>query len=168
MKEDFENVKSQVDIQDLATMLLGQPIRQMYRYPDERTGSIKIYPRTQTFYDFGRGFGGDCIKLWSYIHRCDSWTALKQIRALYGIEDAQDRENIKERIRQQEKERENAKRAEAERKVAWRNELSFWKKISVACENIIKQSEAFSEPWCWAINERQIAEYKLDSLCGLI
>lgn len=168
MREDFENVKSQVDIQDLATMLLGQPIRQMYRYPGEKTPSIKIYARTQSFFDFGRSVGGDCIKLWSHVHRCDSWTALKQIRALYGIEDVQDRENIRERIRQQERDREAAKQAEEERKEHWRGDVDFWKKISGACECVIECSEVFSDDWCWAINQRQLAEYRLDGLCGVL
>lgn len=168
MKEDFENLKQQVDVQDLATLLLGQPIRQMYRYPGEKTPSIKLYPQTQTFYDFGRGVGGDCVRLWSHVHQCDSWAALKAIRNLYGLSEEPDRGNIKERIRQQEKDREAAKQAEAERKEHWRSEVDFWKKISESCENIVKESEAFSDNWCWAVNERQLAECRLDDLCGLL
>ncbi len=168
MREDFENVKSQVDIQDLATMLLGQPIRQMYRYPGEKTPSIKIYARTQSFFDFGRSVGGDCVRLWSHVHQCDSWTALKAIRNLYGLSDEPDRENIKQRIRQQERDRRIAKQAEEERKEHWRSEVDFWKKISEACENIIRQSKPFSDSWCWAVNERQLAECRLDILCGVL
>lgn len=167
MKEDFETVKSIVRIEDLATHLLGDSVRGMYRYPGEKTPSIKIYAGTQSFYDFGRATGGDCIKLWGHVRQCDSWTALKAIRNLYGLSDEPDRENIKERIRQQERAREAAKRAEEERREHWRNEVSFWKKISATCENIIQQSEPLSDAWCFAVNERQVAEYKLDSLCGL-
>lgn len=168
MREDFEAVKRIVRIEDLAVYLLGQPVRKMFRYPGEKTASIKIYPKTQSFFDYGRATGGDCVKLWSHVHQCDSWTALKQIRALYGIENVQDKENIKQRIRQQERAREAAKRAEAERREHWRSEVNFWKKISEACEGIIGRSKPFSDAWCFAVNERQVAEHKLDCLCGLI
>lgn len=167
MREDFENVKQRVDIRNLATMLLGQPIRQMYRYPGERTGSVKIYPQTQTFYDFGRGVGGDCIRLWAYIRHVDNWTALKEIKALYGLSYELD-QNIKQCIRQQEKAREAARWAEEERKAAWRSEVDFWKKISESCDMIIRRSAEFSDEWCWAINQRQLAAYRLDDLCGLV
>ena len=68
MQEDFQVIKAQVGIESVAQHLLGQPIRGMYRYPNERTPSIKVYPETQSFFDFGRGNGGDLVKLWS--HRC--------------------------------------------------------------------------------------------------
>lgn len=168
MKEDFESVKAQVRIEDVARHLLGEPVRGMYRYPDERTASIKIYPNSQTFYDFGRGTGGDCIRLWSYICHVNNWTALLQIKSMYGIGDVQNRENTKERIRQQEKAREAAQRAEMERKAAWRDEVDFWKCISRACDRVTQSSEPFSDNWCWAINQKQIAEYRLDFLCGVV
>lgn len=167
MKEDFESVKAQVRIEDLAVYLLGQPIRKMFRYPGERTASIKIYLQTQSFYDFGRGTGGDAIRLWSYIRYVDNWTAMQEIKCLYGLESEPDK-NIKERIRQQEKTREAVKRAEMERKATWRDEVDFWKKVSESCGNIIQKSEPFSDKWCWAINEKQTADYRLGSLCGLL
>lgn len=81
MKEDFENIKSQIRIEDVAGYLLGTA-KGMYRYPGERTGSVKVYPMTQSFYDFGRGCGGDSVKLWSHVRGVDSWVALKEIRQL--------------------------------------------------------------------------------------
>lgn len=168
MREEFQSVNNQVRIENLAVHLLGQPIRHMYRYPGEKTPSIRIYSQTNSFFDFGRAVGGDPVRLWSHIRHVDNWVALQEIRSLYGLSDEPDRENIKERIRQQEKAQESAKQAEEERKERWRNEVSFWKKISAACENIIQQSEPLSDAWCFAINERQFANYKLDCLCGLI
>ena len=35
MKENFESVKAQVDIKDIATYLLGKPFQGMYRFPGE-------------------------------------------------------------------------------------------------------------------------------------
>lgn len=46
MREDFESVKAQVDIKNIATYLLGKPCQGMYRFPGERTPSIKLYPST--------------------------------------------------------------------------------------------------------------------------
>lgn len=63
MKADFELVKQKIRIEDIANYLLDEPILGMYRFPQERTASIKIYPQTQSFFDFGRGCGGDAIRL---------------------------------------------------------------------------------------------------------
>lgn len=167
MKKDFEAVKSIVLIEDIARYLLGDSVRGMYRYPGEKTPSIKIYAGTQSFYDFGRATGGDCIKLWSRVRQCDSWTALKAIRNLYGLSDEPDRENIKERIRQQERAREAAKQAENKRKADWRSEVDFWKKILESCNAIIRRSAEFSDEWTYCMNLRQIVDYRLDYLCGI-
>lgn len=168
MREEFKSVNNQVRIENLAVYLLGQPIRHMYRYPGEKTPSIRIYSQTNSFFDFGRSVGGDPVRLWSHIRHVDNWVALQEIRGLYGLSDEPDKKNIRERIRQQEKEREAAKQAELERKKCWRDEVDFWKKISAACENIMKESVPFSDNWCWAVNQRQLAEYRLDDLCGLL
>ena len=85
MQENFENIRSQVDIENIAIHLMGRPERGMFKYPDEKTASLKIYPKTQSFYDFGRNTGGDCIRLWSHVRGCDNWTSLQEICALYGI-----------------------------------------------------------------------------------
>lgn len=167
MKKDFENVKNAVRIEDVARHLLGEPVREMYRHPNEKSASIKIYGKTQSFFDFGRVVGGDCIRLWSHVCRCDSWTALKAIQSLYGLSDEPDRENIKQRIRRQEKAQEAAKQAEAERREAWRSEVDFWKRIFNACEKAIRETRPLSKNWCWAVNQRQIADYRLDDLFGI-
>lgn len=78
-KEDFELIRQQVNIEAVAGMLMRRQGR-AYIYPGERTGSVYIYPKTNTFYDFGRAVGGDVIRLWSHIKGCNSWTALKEYR----------------------------------------------------------------------------------------
>lgn len=168
MKEDFEYVRSQVRIEDVATYLLGQPIRRMYRYPKERTPSIKLYLSSQTFYDFGRTVGGDCIRLWAHIRHVDNWTALQSIKDLYGLENVQGNKNTREHILEQERAQKAAREAEIERKAAWRNEVDFWKAIFETCEDIIKRSEVFSDGWIYCVNQRQLASYRLDILCGLL
>lgn len=67
-----------MNIEAVADMLMRRQGR-AYIYPGERTGSVYIYPKTNTFYDFGRAVGGDVIRLWSHIKGCNSWTALKEM-----------------------------------------------------------------------------------------
>lgn len=167
MKEDFEEIRAQIYIEDIARHLLGEPVRGMFRFPGEKTPSIKIYPNTNSFFDFGRGIGGDAVKLWVHVRCCDSWTALREIKALCGITEMPDRENIRERIQQQEKELEAAERKKREQQSAWRNEVDFWKKVSDDFEHLIQKSEPLSDGWCLGINKKQIAEYRLDLLCGI-
>lgn len=167
MKKDFEDVRSQVRIESVAVHLLGQPIRRMYRYPEERTASIRLYPDSQTFYDFGRAVGGDCIRLWAHIRHVDNWTALQSIKDLYGLENVQDSGNITERIRKQEKAQKAAREAEIERKAVWRNEVDFWKQVFTTCDATIGNLTAFSDEWTYRMNQKQLASYRLDCLCGL-
>lgn len=72
-KEDFELIRQQVNIEAVAGMLMRRQGR-AYIYPGERNGSVYIYPKTNTFYDFGRAVGGDVIRLWSHIKGCNSWS----------------------------------------------------------------------------------------------
>ena len=61
-REDFKAVAQQVSVESVASYLLEKQ-GHLYRFPGERTASIRIYPATQSFYDFGRGRGGDVIRL---------------------------------------------------------------------------------------------------------
>lgn len=168
MRKDFERVKMKVHVEDVAYHLLGEPVRGMFRFPGERTPSIKVYPETNSFFDFGRGVGGDSVKLWAHIRRCDSWDALKEIKALYGIMDTPDKESARKRIKHQEKER----RRQEERKQEFENalfgevdRLKHWADIfRMALEK--RLYEPFSDMWAYCVNELQGIEYKLDILCA--
>lgn len=169
MKADFELVKQKIRIEDIANCLLCQPVKGMYRYPGERTPSIKIYPNTQSFYDFGRGCGGDCIRLWAHIRQVDSWTALNEIKILYGISDLPDKKDIRACIQRQEKDRQAAKRAEKKRKEQWRNKVNSLKAELTIYENLLASEHIppLSWVWCYCKNQKQLAEYQLDVLCGV-
>lgn len=166
MRADFEIVKSQINIVNVAHYLLGESVHGMFFYPGEKTASIKIYSPTQTFYDFGRGVGGDAIKLWSFVKGCNAWKALQSIQSIYGIEsdDSPNKERIKEQIQQQS----NRKIAEAKRKAEWREEVSFWKSISETCDLWINLLKPYSDDWCYCIGQKQKADYRLDWLCGIV
>lgn len=169
MKENFENLKTQVNIADVATYLLGQSDRGMYRFPGEHTASLKIYPETNSFYDFGRGIGGDVVRLWSHVRGVDNWTALKQMSAQYGISpdlNEVDRKNIVEQIRKQEREQEERKRIDRRAKRLWCRKIDELQEKIKLCDFLLNSSHIFplSDIWCWAVNDKQIAEYRMDAL----
>lgn len=167
MRENFEEVKAVIHIEDVASCLLGESIKGMYRYPGERTSSIRIYSETQSFYDFGRGIGGDAIRLWSHVRQVDNWTAINEIKILYGISDSPDKENIRKRIWQQEQANKAAKQAEKRCKAAWRRKVDICKKRIRTLDIIQQRSEPFSDAWCITVNQKQMEEYRLNELCGI-
>lgn len=172
MQENFENIRSQVDIENIAIHLMGRPERGMFKYPDEKTASLKIYPETQSFYDFGRGVGGDSIRLWSHVKGCDNWTALQELSAVFGVSAAlneTDRKSIAERIRRQEraqKEREQAKKHKQRQWVKEVERLQEWRKL---CQDLLDSGHL--PPFCdvrsWCYSEIQVADYRLDILCEI-
>lgn len=173
MKENFEKIKEQVSVEAVAKHLLGQPIRGMYRHPDERTPSIKVYPETQSFYDFGRGIGGDLVKLWSHIQGVNSWTALNEIASLYGISTAlneKDRENIVAKIRAQETAQEEREQAKKRTKKLWVSQVDKLHEELKMYENLLNSPHIppLSWVWTWCMNGKQLAGYKLDHLCEVL
>lgn len=172
MEEYFKNVKAEVNINDVATRLLGEPIRGMHKYPGEKTASLKIYPETRSFYDFGRGVGGDVIRLWSHIKGCDNWAALREICALYGISTAlneTDKENIVAKIKRQEEAQERRRQAERRRRKQWVMQVDRLKAQEELYNNLLESPhiQPFSDVWCWLINLKQIVSYRLDCLCEI-
>lgn len=172
MREHFQIIKDQIGIESVAQHLLGQPVRGMFFFPGERTPSIKIYPKTESFFDFGRGIGGDCIKLWSHIRHCDSWTALQEIVTVFGVSTAlneTNRKSIVERIKTQEQAQKEREQAEKLKRKQWIKEverLQEWRKL---CQDLLDSGHL--PPFCdvrsWCYLEIQMADYQLDILCGI-
>ena len=172
MEENFQIIKEQVCIENVAQYLLGQPVRGMYRFPDERTPSIKIYPETNSFFDFGRNTGGDCIRLWSHVKGCDNWSAMNEIAVLYGVPtdlNETDRKNIVAKIKRQEKAQKERKQDEKHRQKQWVIQVDRLKAQEELCNNLLESThiQPFSDVWCWLINLKQIVSYRLDCLCGI-
>ena len=172
MKENFESVKAQVDIKDIATYLLGKPCQGMYRFPGERTASIKIYPDTQSFFDFGRNIGGDSIRMWSHVKGCDNWTALQELSAVYGVStdlNTADRKSIAERIEAQKAAQKEREQDEKRRQKQWVMQVDRLKAQEELCNNLLESPyiQPFSDVWCWLINLKQIVSYRLDCLCEI-
>ena len=166
-KQDFEEVKQQVSIEVVANLLLQKQGR-MYIYPGEKTGSIRIYPATQSFYDFGRSTGGDLIRLWSHIKDCDSWTALCQIRETFGL-NAPDRKNSRELIAQQQEARKRQQEAKKQEKKRWRIEVDRLKAESSFYQAILEgeHCKPLSWTWCTCQNRLTVAQGMLDLLCEI-
>lgn len=169
MKEDFEIIKQKIRIEDIANYLLGEDVRGMYKFPQERTASIKIYPKTQSFFDYGRGTGGDAIRLWSHVRQVDNWTAVNEIKILYGISDSLDKENIRQKIRQQEAQRQREKAKKELKKKLWVAEVDRLKEQAGLYEKILDlpHIKPLSYIWCYCKNQKQLAEYQLDVRCSV-
>lgn len=166
-KQDFEVIKEQIGIETIADHLLEKDGR-LYKFPGERTGSIRIYPATQSFYDFGRSTGGDLIRLWSHIKDCDSWTALCQIRETFGL-NMPNRKQSRAMIAQQEQARKAAEEAKKQAKRRWRIEVDRLKAESSFYQAILEgeHCKPLSWTWCTCQNRLTVAQGRLDLLCGI-
>ena len=63
-KEDFELIRQQINIEAVANHLMKKQGKN-YIFPSEKSASVRIYPETQSFYDFGRCTGGDVMRVYS-------------------------------------------------------------------------------------------------------
>lgn len=173
MEENFQIIKAQVGIESVAQHLLGQPVHGMYRFPGEKTASIKIYEKTQSFYDYGRNRGGDVIALWAHVRKCSNWEALHGIASLYGISTAfneTDRENIARRIKAQEQAKREREQDEKRAKKLWVSQVDKLHEELELYDNLLNSPHIppLSWVWTWCMNGKQLAEYKLDYLCGVL
>ena len=139
-----------------------------YIFPGEKTGSVHIYPATQSFYDFGRSVGGDPIKLWSHIKGCDSWNALKEIRSTFGLI-APDRAHSRAMIEQQEQARQRQLEAEKQAKRRWVREADRLKAEASSYRAILESEHCKPLSWVWCTCQDRLTatEGKLDLLCNI-
>ena len=173
MKENFEIIKAQVCIESVAKYLLGQPVHGLYRFPGERTPSIKIYKETGSFFDFGRAKGGDAVALWAHVCNCDNWTALREWKAVFGISTAlneTDKENIVAKIKRQEKAQKEREQAEKCKRKKWIAQVDRLHEELELYDNLLNSPHIppLSWVWTWCMNGKQLAEFKLDNLCGVL
>ncbi len=169
MQRDFQLIRDTVPIEAAARHLMGDPIKKMYRYPGEKTASIKLYPGTRSFHDFGRNVGGDCIRLWSHVRQVDSGQAIQEICEEFGITlDRPDRTKIAESIRKQEQERKQREEEKKRQRKMWLLAVERVKFELQAVENILETAAPLSNEWCFCIDRKQRVEYLLDYLCGIL
>lgn len=166
-REDFEQIKQQIDIQTVAGYLM-QKQGKNYIYPGERTASIKIYPESNSFYDFGRTTGGDVIRLWSHIKDCDSWTALCQIRETFGL-NAPDRKNSRELLAQQQEARKRQQEAKKQKQERWVHQMDQLKAEAELLSGILSSGHCEPLSWLWCVCQNRLTtvNIQLDLLCGI-
>ena len=172
MKKNFEIIKAQVCIESVAKYLLGQPVHGLYRFPGERTPSIKIYKETGSFFDFGRAKGGDAVALWAHVCNCDNWTALRELSAVFGISTAlneTDKENIVAKIKRQEKAQKEREQAEKRKRKQWVMQVDRLHEELELYDNLLNSPHIppLSWVWTWCMNGKQLVEHKLNHLCGV-
>ena len=166
-REDFEQIKQQIDIQTVAGYLMQKQVKN-YIFPSEKNASIRLYQNTQSFYDFGRATGGDVIRLWSHIKDCDSWTALCQIRETFGL-NAPDRKNSRELIAQQQEARKRQQEAKKQKQERWVRQVDQLKAECELVSGILSSGhcEPLSWSWCLCKNRLTVAQGMLDLLCEI-
>lgn len=166
-REDFDLIRKQINIETVADYLMQKQGR-MYIYPGEKTASIRIYAETQSFYDFGRCTGGDVIRLWSHVRDVDSWTALCQIREIFGL-NTPDRKNSRDLIRQQEQAHKKQIEAEQAEKRRWRLQVEALQGECELYQGILDSGHCEPLSWLWCICQNRLtsASGKVDLLCGI-
>lgn len=164
----FEKIKAQVRVYDVATYLLGKPVRGMYQYPGERTPSVKIYTETQSFYDYGRAVGGDSVDLWAHVKQCSLSEALQGIKGLYGIPDEPTGTNQRDILIERKRRQETKEKNERNQRL-WRERVERLHEQIRVCENLLRSGHVppMSDVWIWCVEGKQLAEHKLDVLCGI-
>lgn len=145
-----------------------QKQRKNYIFPGERTASIKIYPESNSFYDFGRCTGGDVVRLWAHVKGCDSWQALKEIRETFRL-NTPDKQHSRAMIAQQEQARKRQQEAKKQKQEEWvrqvdrlKAEASFYRAILEG-----EHCEPLSWTWCICQNRLTTANIRLDLLCEI-
>lgn len=167
-REDFEAVAQQVSVESAAKYLGLQKDGKLYKYPGEKTGSVKLYPESNSFFDFGRARGGDVIRLWSHVRGVDSWTALKEIRSTFGLS-APNRAHSRDLIRKQEEARRQQIEAKKQEKRRWRMEVETLKSECQLYQAILdsEHCKPLSWTWCACQNRLTAARGLLDLSCGI-
>ena len=83
-----DKIKEVVRIEDLANKL-GYPVQRngfcFSIYKQEKSPSLKLYPPTDTYYDYSSGEHGSVIDFYMGVYNVDFSTAVKELAGLYGI-----------------------------------------------------------------------------------
>lgn len=140
----------------------------LYKFPSERTASIRIYSATQSFYDFGRGCGGDVIRLWSHVRGVDSWTALKQIRECFGL-NTPDKQHSRDLIRKQEEARRRQQEAKKQKQERWIRQVDKLKAEAELLSGILSSGHCKPLSWLWCVCQNRLTtvNIQLDLLCNV-
>src|SRR3990167_3925783 len=88
MTDKILEIKNRVTIFDLCRNA-GLEVRGSFIlsiYKEEKTPSLKIYGKGESYYCFATNQGGDVIDFYEALYNVDVTTAVKELKALAGIE----------------------------------------------------------------------------------
>ena len=83
-----ENIKAALDIDRIVSFYGYEPNRQGFvscPFHSERTASLKIYPKSNSFYCFGCGAGGDVIDFVRLLYGLDFRQACVRLESDFGL-----------------------------------------------------------------------------------
>ena len=83
-----ENIKAALDIDRVVSFYGYEPNRQGFLncpFHSEKTASCKIYPKSNSFYCFGCGAGGDVIDFVRLLYGLDFRQACVRLEADFGL-----------------------------------------------------------------------------------
>lgn len=166
----FEIIRQQVPVLEIARYLL-EPGRKPYLFywPGEQEPSIKVYLESNSFFDFGRGIGGDAVKLWTHVSGCDAWTAAQAIASIWEIELEQAGKITAEEIKCRQRANLRSKRGKERAWRRWRREVDYLKSREQFYNDVLASPHLrpLSDPWCICIDGLQKVRYRLDCLCEI-
>lgn len=120
---------------------------------NEKTGSCKVYDKTNTWYCFGCHAHGDNIDFVRSALNCDFEKAFEFLGGTHGRQKVSDK--IKAyRMRQEAKKRREAKEREQNTKREMHKKIHELKKIT-------ETAEPFSDEWCAAVEESERLKVEL-------
>ena len=114
---------------------------------NEKTGSCKVYDRTNTWYCFGCGAHGDNIDFVKASLNCEFEEAFKYLGGTHGEQKPSDRLKAY-RIKQEAKKRREAKEQEQNRRRSAHQRIDELHRIA-------ETMTPFSDEWCAAVNEAE-------------
>lgn len=151
---DFKSIKAAVNIGDLVKNYGIETNRQGVAccpLHNEKTPSFKVYPKTNSFYCFGCGAGGDVIKFVELMEHVSASDAAKILAANFGLNLCSGKisdEAIKAQIRRK-REKEAVKKYEQ-----WEREyVDELIDEKIKLKEKLKLYDVFSDNWCKAQNK---------------
>ncbi len=157
---DFKVLKEAARIEDMFKYYGLKPNRNgmvCCPFHRDKRPSLKIYPRTNSFYCFGCGAGGDVIRFVQLMENTTALEAAVLINSVLnlGLDGKKPKPEMLREIRRREKEQ-----AERFEFIKWSK--LFYDKVCrelYTLEKMMDRSEVFSDVWTYAAKEKDYYEY---------
>lgn len=160
----FDSIKQTLTIRQVVEHYQGKALKNKVPCPfhQDKTPSLHIYDKTQTYQCFVCRTGGDLINFTSRLHNCNNLEACKILNESFNLGIVAGKVN-KKSIIEAEKQRRAKKEAELLQKNKELELISEFNKWYLTSEYLKpRRGQAPSEAYAIAINELQKIEYKLN------